>query len=352
MTTPAALVTGATGFIGSALVAALVAEGWTVRGAGRRPRPPEMSPEVDYRVVDLAEPGGRDRPGDLDGAVRGVSHVFHLAGASSSLSSVPEMQRANGYATRRLVAALGPGGVQRLVHMSSSSVYGEREQLPVPVVEDVVPRPSRAYGQAKWDAEQAARGAARAGVEVVVLRPVSVFGPGNVKLLASAILDVAIEGYAGWRRLEVPARPVEQRLVHIDDVVGACLHLARHPAAAGRAFNLVAPEYPSSHRIAEMLATEWGMEAERSDDPGCGMDHTRRVQWRARMLAEGMRPDILLTEERFRFMRKANPNNRLSTEALASTGFRFGAGDLAASIGRTVTWYLDNRWVLPRPATV
>lgn len=59
-----------------------------------------------------------------------------------------------------------------------------------------------------------------------------------------------------------------------------------------------------------------------------------------------MEPRILLSKERFRFLGKANRNNRLSVDALLGTGFEFGQTDLPASIGRTVDWYREHRWVL------
>lgn len=59
-----------------------------------------------------------------------------------------------------------------------------------------------------------------------------------------------------------------------------------------------------------------------------------------------MQPDIFLTKERFRFMRKANRIDRLSVDALLSTGFRFEHTDLEASIGDTIAWYRAHRWIL------
>ena len=73
---------------------------------------------------------------------------------------------------------------------------------------------------------------------------------------------------------------------------------------------------------------------ELSDDPDCGPDYPWRQSVRKAMLAEGMEPHILLTEERFRFMRKANRNNRLSVDALLGTGFQFADAGLAARYRR------------------
>src|SRR5438128_1499754 len=173
-----ALVTGATGFIASHLVPALVADGWTVRASGRRPRPDFLPAEAEYRSVDFVD-GAED---DLRTLVDGVTHVFHLAGASSSKSSDEEMRRNNVVATERLFDAIEAAGtVERSLYMSSTSVYGEEVQLPSPVPEDVEAHPSRGYGKAKYESEQVVWRHSAAGQAVVVLRPVSVHGPGAIK---------------------------------------------------------------------------------------------------------------------------------------------------------------------------
>ncbi len=341
MTERVALVTGATGFIASHLVPALVAAGWEVRACGRRTRPTDFPTEVDYRSVDLVTAE------DLDELVGGTTHVFHLAGASSSRSSEEEMRRDNGVATERLFAAVAASGtVERALHMSSTSVYGEVVRLPSPVPEDVEPRPSRGYGKAKWEAEQVVWRHRDMGLPVVVLRPVSVHGPGAVKLLASAILDVAVEHFMGLTEVAVHREPIEQRLVHIDDLVGACLHLAEHPDAPGRAFNVVSGVYPTSHDVARILAGHFGMTVTLDDDPDCGPSPERRQEAWAQMLERGMTDSIILTRERFRFMRKANLNNRLSIDNLLSTGFAPAHTDPEVEFVADAEWYRRQRWIL------
>ncbi|MGH2703626.1 MAG: NAD-dependent epimerase/dehydratase family protein [Actinomycetota bacterium] len=334
----AALVTGGGGLVAGHLIPALLERGWKVRATARRPRPDRLSPEVDYHQADLAED-------DLDELLPGITHVFHLAGATSSLSSDEEMHRSNAIATERLVAAALGAIPARFLFMSSTSIYGEEVELPSPVPEDVDPSPSRGYGKAKLLAEQAVWRAVEK-VPMVVVRPVSMFGPGAIKLLASAALDAAIEAYAGAKTFPVHSTPIEQRLVHIGDVVGACLHLIEADGAEGRAFNVCLPVYPSSHELAGVLAEAFGLEVTLEGDPDCGPGLDQRTQVRERMLADGMRPDIVFTKERLRFMRKANRNNRLSVDALLATGFTFGEADLQASIGRTIDWYRTHRWIL------
>jgi nucleoside-diphosphate-sugar epimerase len=338
MSEPLALVTGTTGFIAARLVPALLAEGFRVRATGRRPRPEDLPEEVEYQPADLAGDDFRT----LGPLCAGVTHVFHLAGASSSKSTQEEMERNNIEATGRLLEAAGRGPLQRFVHMSSTSIYGEEKQLPLPVREDVEPNASRGYGKAKWGAEQEVWARSRDGMPVVVLRPVTVYGPGATKLLASAILDAAIERAAGLPRLAVAAEPMEQRLVHVDDLIAATIHLAGSHEAVGRAFNVVDGIYPSSHDVGQVLADCFGMEVEVG---GEGLDEDRRRRVHEHLVAQGMEPAILFTPDRMRLMSKTNRNNRLSTEALESTGFRFARTDFAAAVADNVEWYRARKWL-------
>ena len=338
MTNSFALVTGTTGFIAARLVPALLADGWRVRATGRRPRPADLPDEAEYRPADLAD----DDRAALEELCAGITHVFHLAGASSSKSSQEEMERNNVDATARLLDAAGRGPLERFVHMSSTSIYGEEKQLPLPVREDVEPNASRGYGKAKWGAKQEAWARSRQGMPVVVLRPVTVYGPGSTKLLASAILDTAIERAAGLPRLAVAAEPMEQRLVHVDDLIAATVHLARSDQAVGRAFNVVDGIYPTSHEVARVLAECFGMEVEVG---GEGLDEERRRKVHQHLVDQGMEPAILFTPDRMRLMSKTNRNNRLSIEAIESTGFRFARTDFAAAVAENVEWYRAKKWL-------
>src|SRR5437879_13192716 len=123
-----ALVTGATGFMAPHLIPDLVEEGWEVRASGRRARPGWLPPEVAYEAADLA--GERA----LEALCDGADAVFHLAGATSSLSSTEQMHESNVVATTNLVAAARSAGVQRFVHMGATSFYGEEVAPPQPIL--------------------------------------------------------------------------------------------------------------------------------------------------------------------------------------------------------------------------
>lgn len=333
-----ALVTGATGYIGSYLVSALLQAGWRVRACGRRPRPPWLPPEVTYHRVDLtaaAPPMG------------GVTHVFHLAGTSSTFGPPEEVERSNVIGTRTVAAAAAAAGVERFVHGSSSAVYGERVPLPLPVSEATTPHPSRGYGLAKLHAEEEVLRQAERGLPVTILRPTTVYGPGCVKLLASAVLDAAIERYAGLRELEIPREPVRLRMVHVEDLVRACRVVAEAPAAVGRIFNVSSGTYPTSLEVAGAIAAALGMELRPVDGAAAGLGVEERRRLRGRMVAEaGMVSAIVFTEERLRFLLRPNPNTELSVEELR----RIGAGprrtDPVRDMGELVTWFLERRWIV------
>lgn len=335
-----ALVSGGGGFIGLQLVEALTERGDHVRTFGRRPRPEELPDEVDYRRFDL---GGTDL---VDPLVGDVDVLYHVAGASSTTSTPEEMEEVNVGGTTQLLQAAYEAGVRRVVHVSTSSVYGNQVPLPQPVSEDAECHPGAGYAESKWRAEQVAWEYAAKGLEVAVLRPVTVFGPGAVKLVASVVLDAAIERFAGLDAFAVPREPVEMRLVHVDDVIDACLHLAASDSAPGRAFNLASGVYPSSHEIAEPIAEELGLRLELSDDSDPGLPTERRREIHEQMLAAGMRDRLVLSSQRIRYLRKANANNRLSMEALAGTGFQPRHTDIPAELRESVRWYEAQGWIV------
>lgn len=334
------LVTGGTGFLGSHLVATLAGSGRPVRTCGRGPRPAGLNERVAYVQADLTAPDGHEA------LVEDVEVVVHAAGAASSTSTPEEMAAVNVTGTEHLLLAARKAGVRRVLYVSTSSVYGKEVALPQPVVEDAECHPGAGYAETKYRAEQVVWDAATDGLEAAVLRPATIFGPGAVKLVASVILDAAIERYAGLDHFEVPREPVEMRLVHVDDVVAACLHLAEAEQVQGRTFNLDSGVYPSSHDVARAVAGGLGLTLELSDDPDPGLGHPERVTTRDRMLEAGMRGDIILSRERIRYLKKANPNNRLSLEALARTGFEPRVVDVAAAIVDSARWYAEQRWII------
>jgi GDP-4-dehydro-6-deoxy-D-mannose reductase len=181
------LVTGAGGFVGPVVAAALRAAGHEVHGLVRRQPAPARLAGVP---VTLHE-GDLLAPGLADAVIRAVvpDAVVHLAG----LAFVPDADRAPDAALRAnrdtivaVVSALRSSAPRaRLLAVSSCVVYGAVDPGDLPVTEDVQPRPVNAYGESKLAAERVALGS---GLDVVVARPFNHTGPGQSPTFVCAAL--------------------------------------------------------------------------------------------------------------------------------------------------------------------
>ena len=175
---PPVLVTGATGFLGGHLAAALVSRGYRVRALSRRTSGLEALERLGVEVFrgDLA-----DLP-SLVRAARGAGVVFHAAGRVSDWGPREAFLAANAEGSRNVVAACQEAGVSRLVHLSSLTVLG----LPRDgrVVSESTPAavPARGdfYTESKLAGERSVREAhGRRGLSTTVVRPGAIWGPGD-----------------------------------------------------------------------------------------------------------------------------------------------------------------------------
>jgi dihydroflavonol-4-reductase len=165
-----ALVTGATGFIGSHIVAALTAAGTEVRGFDR-----ELPTSCEGVVGDILDADALAR------AMRGCDAVFHLAAVYSfARARAREMEAVNVDGTRAVLDAAARAGVRRVVHTSSCATCGPVAGRPAteadapPSWELAVP-----YKRTKLEGERLALAAARDGLDVVVVNPTTPVGPGD-----------------------------------------------------------------------------------------------------------------------------------------------------------------------------
>lgn len=170
-----AAITGATGFIGSHLVDFLLEQGWKVRIL-RHLRPPHR------RDVELFE-GQIDQVQDLLSFCQGADFIFHLASAMGSAQlRGEEFYRINVEGTTALLEAARKSKVQRFLHVSSAGVLGAVPDGQV-ADENYPPQPITIYDRTKWMGETIALEAAKAGVDVIVVRPGWVYGPRDRRTL-------------------------------------------------------------------------------------------------------------------------------------------------------------------------
>ena len=216
------LVTGAGGFIGAGLCPALLARGHRVVAATRRAAP--MPSGVETLIVGEIGPAT-----DWSRALAGVDVVIHLAQRAHAGPDAAALA-AEPAAVAALVRAGAAAGIARLVLVSSVKAMGEVTAPGRPFRPDDEPRPEDAYGRAKLASERAAAAAAQeAGVELVVIRPPLVYGPG-VRANFRALIRLAGSG------LPLPFAAVDNRrsLICRDNLVDLLAVAAVHPNAAGK----------------------------------------------------------------------------------------------------------------------
>lgn len=167
------LVTGATGFIGSCLCNKLLNDGAMVRRALRR------TCAIDGIVVGDLGPNT-----DWAEALEGIDCVVHLAArvhimGDKAIDPLYEFRRVNVAGTLNLARQAAAAGIRRFIFMSSIKVNGEQTQPGFSFSADDVPAPVDPYGITKYEAEQGLwRLSEETGIEVVIIRPVLVYGPG------------------------------------------------------------------------------------------------------------------------------------------------------------------------------
>ncbi|WP_349956699.1 SDR family oxidoreductase [Rhizobium sp. ZPR3] len=219
------LVTGATGFVGQALCAELSRRRMDYRPVSRNSRP-------GFAVIGAAN-------GDTDwtGALAGVDIVMHLAARvhvmnESAADPLAAFRAVNVDATANLARQAAGAGVKRFIFLSSIKVNGEGTAAGEPFSASDAPHPEDAYGRSKLEAEEALLAiSAETGMEVVIIRPPLVYGPGVRANFASLMTWAA-------RPFPWPFGAVRNRrsLIFVGNLADFMLLSARHPAAGNRVF--------------------------------------------------------------------------------------------------------------------
>jgi len=256
-----ALVTGGAGFIGSHLVDRLVADGWRVRvidnlSSGRLENLAQHrgNPGVDVIVGDLKDPETCLR------AVEGADVVFHYAANPEVRVSTtdPEIHfRENIVATFNLLEAVRRRGVKELVFASSSSVYGEPENIPVD--EDAPVRPVSVYGASKAACESLIHAYSRLyGIRAVVLRYANVVGP---RLRHGVIYDLLTKLKRDKTKLEVLGDGTQVRsYIYVDDAVNATMTAYEKSGEGFNVLNVASEDWIAVRNVVQIILRELGIE--------------------------------------------------------------------------------------------
>jgi nucleoside-diphosphate-sugar epimerase len=266
MEQPAVLVTGANGMVGRALCSALRARGSRVRAALRQAY---RFPGSGGAILDSVVIGEIGPETSWRAALQGVGCVVHLAARvhvmrETAADPLAEYRRVNTSGTERLARMAAEAAVKRFVFVSTVKVNGEKSPPTSlsqggsrPFSEADSPNPQDAYGISKWEAEQAlARVASGTGLEVVILRPPLVYGPG-VKGNFLSLLN------ALYRAVPLPLGSVKNRrsLIYLGNLVDAIALCVSHPQAAGQTFLVSDGEDLSTSELIRRVADALGRPA-------------------------------------------------------------------------------------------
>jgi len=305
------LLTGATGFIGRGLAAALAAEGYRVRAATRTFA--ALPAEIESAVV-----GDLRRPVNLSEAFRDVDYVIHSAGLAHSADEIPEAtyREVNAGTTEILAKAAGRAGVRRFVLMSSIRAQVGPESAAA-VSEQMTAAPTDAYGRSKLEAEEVL---AAADLPFVVLRPVLVHGPG-MRFNMAELLRLA---RSPWP-LPLGGFTAKRSIVARDHLADAAALALANEAMAGGVYVVADPKALS---VGEMVAA---MRAGLSRRPGLVPVPPPLMALAGRLTGRGRQITRLrqsLVADPSRLLAAGWQPRRTAYDALSETARRIAAGEV------------------------
>jgi dihydroflavonol-4-reductase len=327
------LVTGATGFTGGHLAQHLIGHGDTVRALVR----PQSRDRFDRSALPargvIAYEGDLIDAGSLGRAMEGVDVVYHIAATYREAGQPDSAYRAiNVDGTRNLLKVARAFEVRRVVHCSTGGVHGHIEHPPAN--EDAPFNPGDVYQETKLAAEQLARefGAAN-DIDVVVARPIGIYGPGDTRFLKM------FRGVARRRFPMIGNGQAFYHLTYIDDLVEGFRLCGTVPSAKGRTYILAGPRYTTLEQLVHLVAKELNVAPPKVHFPVWPF-------WTAGLLCElvcvPLRIEPPIYRRRVDFYTKSRAFD--TTRAKTELGFAPQV-DLEDGIKRTANWYRSEGWL-------
>ena len=295
-----ALVTGGAGFIGSHVVARLLAENWQVRvlddlSSGDRAKLPPFAHDLEFIQGDI-------RNAEMcHAACVGIDAVFHLAALVSVVGSVEDPALNNSInvtGTLNMLTAARDSGVRRFVFSSSAAVYGDADQIPTE--ENQPLKPQSPYAVSKACGEMYGSNFQELfGLEVVNLRYFNVFGPRqNVSSGYAAVIPAFVKAALSGRQPAIYGDGLQTRdFVFVENVAEANVKAATAGGAGGQVFNVAGGQQTSLLDLIAALENATGkiisprFEAARGGE----VRHSRAATERAKEIL-GFVPTVSLEE--------------------------------------------------------
>lgn len=248
--------TGGSGFVGSAMLKRLLKDGFEARASARSNLSTELKGVQYHQIRDMTVAT------DWNAALIGVQAVVHCAARvhvmqDDATDPLHAYREVNVNGTLNLARQAAQAGVRRFVFVSSIKVNGETTQPGHPFTADEVPSPLDPYGVSKLEAELGLREIeAQTGIQVVIVRPPLVYGPGVKANFASMIRWVA-------RCIPLPLGTIHnaRSMVALDNLVDLLVTCLTHPAAAGQTFLVSDGQDVSTTELLRRTANAMGKKA-------------------------------------------------------------------------------------------
>lgn len=318
-------VTGATGFVGRHLVDALLRRGDAVKCLARSEAKASRLTSLGCDTVV----GTLDDIDALQRLTQGAELIYHVAGLVAARSE-REFYQVNRGGTERLLSAAADAGVRRVIYVSSLAATGPNPRG-FPSTDTTPPAPVTVYGKSKLAGEDAVR---QSGVAFTMLRPPTVYGPGDRELLKV------------FRLARLGAVPIlgdgeqELSLVYVTDLANALVAAGTSERAAGKIYHVAHAEIVTQAGLVDRIAAAVDRKV-RHIRLSAGT--TRRMLSISGALAKLLRMPTLLTPDKAdEFLAAA--------WTCASTGLAQELGwtaqtDLVTGLSDTAAWYREHRWL-------
>jgi nucleoside-diphosphate-sugar epimerase len=318
------LVTGASGFIGSHLARRLAELGYGVRVLLREgsDRSALEGVAVEVAIGDVGEPE------QLWRAAAGVSYIFNCAGMSADWGPWEQFFRTNVLGPKNLVeAAALCGGVRRILHVSTTDVYGYPKNPETANEPQDIGLP---YNRSKVLGEAAVRAAAeRTGLPLTIVRPVSVYGPRSKDF----VIEIANLLRAG-QMMYVNGGKAPAGLLYVDNAVDAMIAACLSDNTVGQAYNLRDDETTTWREYVDALAVGLGVKRPRLSLPGSvatGVAVLSELAWKAL----GLKTRPLLTRHAVHLFHRDQSYD--IDRAILDFGFK-STVDFEEGMRRTLDW--------------